>query len=91
MTNWSPPVNAKAVIVVEFQLGRDGKISGAPQVRTRTVSTEEKAAEVAAVRAIFRSQPFENLSQSNYNNWKVLELRFDPATRVRVPNQKNVN
>jgi colicin import membrane protein len=41
------------------------------------------AARDSAVRAVFRGQPFDMLRPENYEQWKDVEITFDPRYMIR--------
>lgn len=82
-THWNPPSvkNPEEIIVrVRINLKPDGTLAGPPTVVTTGTSKDYLAARDSAVRAIFRSQPFDMLPPANYDLWKVIEITFDPRS-----------
>jgi hypothetical protein len=41
------------------------------------------AARESAVRALFRGQPFDMLKPEHYEQWKEIEINFDPRDMIR--------
>jgi outer membrane biosynthesis protein TonB len=84
---WNPPAGAsnpdELVVLVRIQLGPDGKLTAPPMVLTRGNSALYMAARDGAVRAIFRGQPFDMLKPEHYDQWKDIEITFDPRDMIR--------
>jgi len=84
---WNPPVGAKdpeeLVVRVRIQLTRDGRLIGGPQVLTSGSSVLFQTARESAVRALFRGQPFDMLRPEHYDQWKDIEITFDPRDMMR--------
>jgi colicin import membrane protein len=82
MQLWNPPAGVQnpeeLVVKIRIQLGRDGRLAGAPQVLTSGRSTLFQTARDNAVRALFRGQPYTMLSPATYDAWKEIEITFDP-------------
>ena len=83
----NPPAGAsnpdELVVLVRIQLGPDGKLTAPPMVLTRGNSALYMAARDGAVRAIFRGQPFDMLKPEHYDQWKDIEITFDPRDMIR--------
>jgi len=84
---WNPPVGAKTpdelVVRVRIRLQRDGRLSGPPQVLTSGSSVLFQTARESAIRALFRGQPFDMLLPEHYDQWKDIEITFDPRDMMR--------
>jgi len=84
---WNPPVGAKTpdelVVRVRIRLQRDGRLSGPPQVLTSGSSVLFQTARESAIRALFRGQPFDMLLPEHYEQWKDIEITFDPRDMMR--------
>jgi colicin import membrane protein len=84
---WSPPVGAKdpqeLVVQVRFQLKPDGTLAGPPMVLSTGKSALYMASRDSAMRAVFRGQPFDMLKPEHYEQWKDLEITFDPRDMIR--------
>jgi outer membrane biosynthesis protein TonB len=84
---WSPPVGAKdpseITVKVQFQLKPDGTLAGPPMVMTSGTSPLFMAARDSAMRAVFRGQPYNMLKPEHYEQWKYLEINFDPRDMIR--------
>jgi hypothetical protein len=66
------------VVVIRFQLGRDRRLTGPPQIVSAGSDTLGKATAEAAIRSVLISQPFDMLSQTTYDQWSDLEITFNP-------------
>jgi outer membrane biosynthesis protein TonB len=79
---WNPPAGAtnggqiKVVIRVLFK--RDATVSVAPQLVAATASPFGPAMAESAKRAILTCQPFTMLRAEHYDQWKDIEITFDP-------------
>ena len=79
---WSPPVgaanapNLKVVLRVLFK--RDGSVASPPALVAGSPSPYGPAMAESAKRAILSCQPFTMLRAENYDNWKDIEITFDP-------------
>ncbi|MPZ56683.1 MAG: hypothetical protein GEU91_09355 [Rhizobiales bacterium] len=84
---WNPPIGAKSpeelIVRVRVRLSRDGRLSGPPQVLTSGTSTLFQTARESAIRALFRGQPFNMLLPEHYDQWKDIEITFDPRDMMR--------
>lgn len=82
MSLWNPPVGIKDpqdyVIKIRIQLGRDGRLSAPPVVLSSGHGQLFNSARNSAVRAVFEGQPFDMLKPEHYNEWKDIEVTFDP-------------
>jgi colicin import membrane protein len=52
-------------------------------VLSRGQSPLYNAARDSAVRALFRGQPFDMLKPEHYEQWKDIEITFDPRDMIR--------
>jgi colicin import membrane protein len=79
---WSPPpgidVNSKVYIVLRVLFRPDGTIGGEPAVVEGSASALGPALAESAKRALLSCQPFTMLRPDHYDQWKDLELKFDP-------------
>lgn len=84
---WNPPAGAsnpdELVVLVRIQLGPDGRLTAPPMVLSRGQSPLYVAARDGAVRAVFRGQPFDMLRPEHYEQWKDIEITFDPRDMIR--------
>jgi outer membrane biosynthesis protein TonB len=79
---WSPPpgidVNSKLYVVLRVLFKSDGSMSQAPAVVEGSASALGPALAESAKRALLLCQPFTMLKPEHYDQWKDLELKFDP-------------
>jgi len=84
---WNPPAGAsnpeELVVQVRIKLSPDGRLAAPPIVLTSGTSPLFQAARDSAVRAVFRGQPFDMLKPEHYEQWKDVEITFDPRDLVR--------
>jgi colicin import membrane protein len=84
---WSPPAGAKdpqeLIVLVRVRFNRDGTLAGPPIVLSHGQSTIYMAARDSAIRAVFRGQPFDMLRPEHYEQWKDVEITFDPRDMFR--------
>src|SRR6516162_2662136 len=83
---WTVPAGAKdpqeLVVLIRVKLNRDGRLA-APPVVTSGKSPLFVAARDSAVRALFRGQPYDMLKPEHYEQWKDVEITFDPRDMIR--------
>jgi hypothetical protein len=79
---WSPPpgidANSKLYVVLRVLFKSDGSMLQAPTVVEGTASALGPALAESAKRALLLCQPFTMLRPDHYDQWKDLELKFDP-------------
>jgi len=84
---WTVPAGAKdpqeLVVLVRIKLNRDGKLAAPPVVLTSGKSPLFIAARDSAIRALFRGQPYDMLKPEHYEQWKDVEITFDPRDMIR--------
>jgi colicin import membrane protein len=84
---WTPPAGAKnaeeLIVQVRIRLSPDGRLADWPIVTASGKSTIAVAARESAVRAILRGQPFDMLKPEHYEQWKDIEITFDPRDMIR--------
>jgi colicin import membrane protein len=84
---WSIPAGAKdpqeLVVLVRIKLKPDGTLAAPPMVLTSGKSPLFVAARDSAIRALFRGQPYDMLKPEHYEQWKDVEITFDPRDMVR--------
>jgi outer membrane biosynthesis protein TonB len=84
---WSIPAGAKdpqeLVVLVRIKLKPDGTLAVPPMVLTSGKSPLFVAARDSAIRALFRGQPYDMLKPEHYEQWKDVEITFDPRDMVR--------
>jgi hypothetical protein len=79
---WSPPpgidANSKVYVVLRVLFKADGSLSHEPVLVEATASSLGPALADSAKRALLLCQPFTMLKADHYDQWKDLELKFDP-------------
>ena len=79
---WSPPpgidANSKIYVVLRVLFRQDGSLGHEPVLVEATASTLGPALAESAKRALLLCQPFTMLKPEHYDQWKDLELKFDP-------------
>ncbi len=79
---WSPPpgidANSKVYVVLRVLFKPDGTLSHEPVLVEATASSLGPALADSAKRALLLCQPFTMLRPDHYDQWKDLELKFDP-------------
>jgi hypothetical protein len=79
---WSPPpgidANSKLYVVLRVLFKQDGTMSQEPVLVEGTASSLGPALAESAKRALLLCQPFTMLKLDHYDQWKDLELKFDP-------------
>jgi len=84
---WTVPAGAKdpqeLVVLIRIKLNRDGKLAAPPVVLSSGKSPLFMAARDSAIRALFRGQPYDMLKPEHYEQWKDVEITFDPRDMIR--------
>ena len=86
---WSPPAGAKdpqeLVVVFRIKLKPDGRMAPGPwpQLVASGNTPLAIAARESAARALNRGQPFDMLKPEHYEQWKDIEITFDPRDMFR--------
>jgi hypothetical protein len=84
---WNPPAGAKdpqeLVVQVQVKFKPDGTLAAPPVVVTRGNTPMFIAARDSAVRALYAGQPFDMLKPEHYEQWKDIEITFDPRSMIR--------
>jgi hypothetical protein len=79
---WSPPpgidANSKVYVVLRVLFKQDGTLGQEPVLVEATASSLGPALAESAKRALLLCQPFTMLKAEHYDQWKDLELKFDP-------------
>jgi hypothetical protein len=79
---WSPPpgvdVKSKLYIVLDVLFKPDASLSREPVVVEGSASSLGPALAESAKRALLLCQPFTMLKPDHYDQWKNLQLKFDP-------------
>ena len=84
---WNPPAGAhdpsELVVEVRIRLKPDGTLAGSPEVLSGARTSLSIAARDSAVRALYRGQPYDMLKPEHYEQWKDIEITFDPRHMFR--------
>jgi hypothetical protein len=82
---WTPPAGARdpkeLVVVFRVKLNRDGRIAPGPWPQVVSSAGDSPlaiAARESAGRALNRGQPYDMLKPEHYEQWKDIEITFDP-------------
>ena len=65
------------------RLNPDRRLAGPPQVVSTGNSPRYQAAAQAAIRAVLQGQPYTMLRTETYDQWKFMDIDFDPKTMFR--------
>jgi colicin import membrane protein len=65
-------------VTVRIRLGPDRRLSAPPQVVSTGSSPRYQAAADAAIRAVLAGQPYTMLRDETYDQWKYMDIDFDP-------------
>lgn len=81
------PEPEKLVVVLEFELGRDGALASQPRVANATQINLSgnrfwKVAEREAISAVVKCAPYDFLPIEQYETWKDMRLNFNPSLMV---------
>jgi len=84
---WNPPAGAtnpeELIVQVRIRLKPDGTLAAPPEVLNSGRSPLFMAARDSAARAVLRGQPFDMLKPEHYEQWKDIEITFDPREMLR--------
>ncbi len=70
-------------VTVRIHLSPDRRLTQPPQVVSTGSSPRYQDAADAAVRAVLQGQPYTMLREETYDQWKSLEIDFDPKSMFR--------
>ncbi|HKO73202.1 MAG TPA: protein TolA [Bradyrhizobium sp.] len=70
-------------VTVRIRLNPDRRLAGPPQVISTGSSPRYQAAAEAAVRAVLQGQPYTMLRDESYDQWKYMDIDFDPKQMFR--------
>jgi membrane protein involved in colicin uptake len=84
---WTPPAGARnpqeLVVVVRIRLKPDGMLAAPPEVLNSGTTVHYLASRDSAKRAVIRGQPYDMLKPEHYEQWKDIEITFDPRDMLR--------
>jgi colicin import membrane protein len=80
---WNPPAAVSAhpdlyVVTIRIRLARNHRLVGQPEVLTGGDGPLFEATRDSAVRALLQAQPYDMLSLTTYDQWKEIDINFDP-------------
>jgi hypothetical protein len=80
---WNPPAAVSAhpdlyVVTIRIRLSRNHRLVGQPEVLTGGDGPLFEATRDSAVRALLQAQPYDMLSLTTYDQWKEIDINFDP-------------
>jgi len=82
--NWTIPDGTillkpeEYLVTVRLQINRDRRLAAPPKVVSTGSGPLYQMAAEAAKRAVLQAEPFEMLPVANYDDWKELDIDFDP-------------
>jgi outer membrane biosynthesis protein TonB len=65
-------------VTIRIRLNPDRRLAGPPQIVSNGSSPRYQAAADAAVRAVLQGQPYTMLRDETYEQWKYMDIDFDP-------------
>jgi len=65
-------------VTIRIRLNPDRRLAGPPQIISTGSSPRYQAAAEAAVRAVLQGQPYTMLRDETYDQWKYMDIDFDP-------------
>jgi outer membrane biosynthesis protein TonB len=84
---WNPPAGVNATVklnvVIRVLFNTDGSVAKSPDVVSGSASPLGPAMAESAKRAVLRCQPFKMLKPEHYEQWKDIEINFDPQQMLR--------
>jgi outer membrane biosynthesis protein TonB len=80
---WNPPAAVSThpdqyIVAIRIRLGRDHRLIGQPEVLTGGDGPLFDATRDSAMRAVIQGQPYDMLSLTTYDQWKEIDINFDP-------------
>lgn len=80
---WNPPAAVSThpdqyIVTIRIRLARDHRLVGQPEVLTNGDGPLFEATRDSAVRAVLQAQPYDMLSLATYDQWKEIDINFDP-------------
>ena len=80
---WNPPAGirdaGKMIVTLRVLFRRDGSVAAPPELVAGTPSVLGPAMAESAKRAILSCQPFTMLNPAHYDQWRDMEINFDPS------------
>ena len=75
-------------VTVRIRLNPDRRLAAPPQVVSTGSSPRYQEAADAAVRAVLHGQPYTMLRDETYEQWKYMDIDFDPKQMFRHPQRQ---
>jgi outer membrane biosynthesis protein TonB len=80
---WNPPPAISAspdqyIVTIRIRLTRDHRLVGQPEVLNSGGGALFEATRDSAIRAVLQAQPYDMLSPATYDQWKEMDINFDP-------------
>jgi hypothetical protein len=66
-------------VTIRIRLNPDRRLAAPPQITSSGSSAQYKAAAQAAVQAVLDGQPYTMLRDETYDQWKNMDIDFDPG------------
>jgi hypothetical protein len=83
---WKPPAGVTETtldyVVLRVQLEPDGSLAGSPVLVEDKSSILGPALASSAIQALTTCQPFTMLKPEHYDQWRDIEVKFDPHQRL---------
>ena len=70
-------------VTIRIRLTPERRLAGPPQIVSTGSSPRYQAAADAAVRAVLQGQPYSMLRDETYEQWKYMDIDFDPKQMFR--------
>jgi len=84
---WTPPPGVdsttKLHVILRVQFKLDGSVARPPELVSGPASPLGPPMAESAKRALLRCQPFTMLNPEHYEQWKDIEINFDPQSMIR--------
>jgi hypothetical protein len=80
---WNPPAAVSThpdqyVVTIRIRLSRDHRLVGQPEVLSNGDGSLFEATRDSAIQAVIQGQPYDMLSLTTYDQWKEIDINFDP-------------
>jgi colicin import membrane protein len=84
---WNPPLGAQnpeeIIVTIRIRLNRDGTLAQPPEVTSSGRSSLYMVSRERAAIAVLRGAPFTMLRPETYEQWRDIEVTFDPRDMIR--------
>lgn len=71
-------------VTVRVRLNRDRRLAAPPEIVSSGNSAQYRAAANAAIQAVLKGQPFTMLRDETYDDWKYMDIDFDPGQFAHI-------